>query len=218
MNLTGQKGELNVGRPGKYEDGLARREFLNILKIENLEEGLFCRPQVEKVASVIRAIAKSRKNGALSKFQREHLLESLVLSGKVEIVSKEGILKPVCEDHPFQFPTLWAPFAQPRFIDALMRLGNIPYVVELKEPSGSSRSQDYRHAITQAVLYREFVRRAEKIHTWFMNKELDPYKCRAVVAFPELPKSNRKSQTLLSQHTLVGNAFGVEIVEIKGFE
>jgi len=220
QDLASEQGYLKVGSLGKSGNGRAREAFLKILEKESFKEGLFLRPQLEKAASVIRAIAESRgnKKGKLSKCQREHLLESYVLSEKVKIVSKEGILKPVCKDHPFQFPTLWAPSAKPRFVDALMRFGDIPYVVELKEPSGTSPGQGYRHAITQAVLYREFVRRAEKVHPWFRNKELNPDKCRAVVAFQELPKSDKKKQMLLSQHALVANAFGVEIVEIRGFE
>jgi hypothetical protein len=102
-------------------------------------------------------------------------------------------------------------------VDALMRLGHIPYVVELKEPLGSSPGQGYRHAVTQAVLYREFIRRAEKVHPWFIKNELDPSKCLAVVAFPALPK-NERHQMLLGQHKLVGEAFSIEIIEISGFE
>ena len=166
LDLAGQNGKLSVGRPGKYEDGQARKEFLAIIAHENINENPFpfSRPQIDKVASIIRAIAKLRENGALSEVQREHLLESQVLSEIVKIVVKEGALESVCKDHPFQFPTLWAPLANPRFVDALMRLGDIPYVVELKESSGTSLGQGYRHAITQAVLDREFVRRAEKVH------------------------------------------------------
>ena len=209
LDLAGQNGKLSVGRAGKYEDGQARKEFLAIIAHENFNENPFpfSRPQIDKVASIIRAIAKSRKNGALSEVQREHLLESQVLSEKVKIVVKEGALESVCKDHPFQFPTLWAPLASPRFVDALMRLGDIPYVVELKESSGTSLGQGYRHAITQAVLYREFVRRAKKVHPWFLKRGLDPGKCRAVVAFPELLKDDKKKQMLLRQHALVGERF-----------
>jgi len=218
-NLAVEWGELKVGSPGKYGNGQARNVFHKIIK-EKVEEGFFPREQIEIVSSVIREIAESRgnKNGELAKFQREHLLESYVLSGKVEIISQAGVLRPALGDYPFQFPTLWGPKGAPRFVDALMRCGDVPYVVELKEPSGFSRGQGYRHAITQAVLYREFVRRAEKVQPWFINKGLAPDKCRAIVAFPELPKGDKKKQMLLNQHMLVGNAFGVEIIEIKGFE
>jgi hypothetical protein len=218
IDPTGQKLILKVGSPGKDKDGPARQEFHKILARDNLKEGSVSHLEIEKAASAIRATAESRKNGVLKKFQREHLLESQVLSGIVEVVSKDGILKPVCVDYPFQFPTLWAPKAKPRFVDALMRLGDIPYVVELKEPSGYSRGQGYRHAITQAVLYREYVCKDEKVHPWFKKRGLDPEKCRAVVAFPELPKADKKKQEILRQHKRVGDAFGVEIVDIKGFE
>lgn len=219
VDLAGQGGVLKVGKMGKNgNNGIARQEFHKILKSKNFNEGRFYRPQLEKVASVIHEIADSRRRGKLNGVQREHLLESQVLSEKVKIIAKEGELESVCKERPFQFPTLWEPSAKPRFMDALMRHGDIPYVVELKEPSGSSIGQGYRHAITQAVLYREFVRKANAVHPWFINKNLDPAKCKAIVAFPELLKSDKKKQMLLRQHILVGNAFGVEIVEIKGFE
>jgi len=89
---------------------------------------------------------------------------------------------------PFPISNIVGAFGGTKILDALMRLGDTPYVVELKETSGSRLGQYYRHAITQAVLYREFVRRAEKIHSWFINKKLDPYKTRAVVAFQNCPK------------------------------
>jgi hypothetical protein len=217
--LADQHAELKVGKQGRSGNGPAREVFLKILEKEDIEEGSFTLSQLTKVASVIRVIAVSRRNGALKELQKEHLLESYILSGERIIESKAGVLGPVLGNHPFQFPTLWSPKGAPRFVDALMRRGDVPYVVELKEPSGFSRGQGYRHAITQAVLYREYVRRTEKVHHWFRQKGLAPDKCRAVVAFPEMTKGDKKiNQMLLDQLTLVGNAFGVEIVEIKGFE
>jgi len=218
MDLDGQKSELQVGRRGKNDDGPARKVFLEILKQENFKEGIFLHSQLDKVASVIRAIAESRKNGALSQFQREHLLESQVLSGQLKICSKSGILKNTFGDQPFQFPTLWGPNGSPRYVDALMQHGNIPYVVELKESSGNSRGQGFRHAITQAVLYREFIRRTKKVHPWFEKRGIKPVECSAVVAFPEFTNNDEIiNEKLLEQLKKVGNAFDVEIVEIRDF-
>lgn len=225
MDMTGQNATLNVGRPGKNNKvSPARKEFLDIAKRENIDTipFPFSDPHIEKVASVIRKVAESRESedGKLRKFQREHLLESEILRGKLEVKSREGILKPVCEDHPFQFPALWERSASPRFVDVLMRIGDIPYVVELKEPEGTSIGQGYRHAITQTFLYREFVQRIkiETVRSWFASRGLDQAKCRAVVAFPVLSRAAKIHSMLLDQLVRVGEAFGVEIVEIEGFK
>lgn len=223
LDRSGSNGELNVGRSGKFEDGKARQEFINVIKRENiLKEEIpfsFSNSEIEKVAKIIRELAKSREKGALRGYQREHLLESQILSEKLKIITEGGILQSVCKAHPFQFPTLWEPSARPRFIDALMRLGNIPYVVELKEPQGSSPGQAYRHAFTQAVLYSQFVRKATKVHPWFISKGLDPLQCKAIVAFPALSLEDKnRREMLLAQHKLIGNAFGVETIEIQNFE
>ncbi len=206
--------QLDIGKTGKNgKNGKVRKEFLNICQHENIDPGFFSQSQFNKVASVIRVIAESRRSGVLNESEREHLLESQILCGDLEIVSKSGVLKPICGEHPFQFPVLWEPSAEPRFIDALMKAGDIPYVVELKE--GHSPGQYYRHGITQAVLYREFIKMAEKVHPWFAERGLVPDKCRAAVAFPELAKENKKHQRLLEQHKKVAKCFDVEIIELR---
>lgn len=208
---------LDVGKEGKNGNiSKIRKNFIDICIRENVPHGTFSPSQLDKVAAVIRSVAESRRNGALNNWGREHLLESQVLSGDLKIESKAGSLEPVCGDYPFQFPALWEPSASARFIDVLMKIGDIPYVIELKE--GHSPGEYYRHAITQAVLYREFIRRAETVHPWFKERGLVANKCRAVVAFPELAKDNKKHQMLLAQHKLVANAFDVEIIEIRGFK
>lgn len=209
--------KFDVGKQGKTgKTSKARQEFLDICSRNNIVPGSFSQSQFKEVASAIRAVAESRRNGVLNKFEREHLLESQILGGDLEIVSKSGILKPVCEEHPFQFPALWEPSAEPRYIDALMKIEDIPYVVELKE--GHSPGEYYRHGITQAVLYREFIKRAVKLQQWFKKQDLNPEKCRSAVAFPELAKDNKKHQNLLAQHRRVADCFDVEIIEICGFK
>jgi len=116
-------------------------------------------------------------------------------------------------EYPFQLPTLWAPQGRARFLDALMHSEKVPWAVEIKEPKGSSVGEDYRHAITQAVLYREFIRRAKELHSWFERQSLDASQCRAAIAFPKM-ESNQKQQELLRHHQEVARAFGVEVIEI----
>ncbi len=217
FSLDGKDFTFDVGKPGKQEkNSEARQAFLDICARNNIEPGSFSQSQFKEVASAIRAVAESRRNGVLNQFEREHLMESQVLSSELEIVSKSGVLEPVCAEHPFQFPALWEPSAEPRYIDALMSIEDIPYIVELKE--GHSPGEYYRHGITQAVLYREFIKRAVKLHLWFKIKGLDPWKCRAAVAFPELAKDNKKHQRLLDQHKKVAECFDVEIIKIRGFK
>jgi len=202
---------LGVGSPGKNGNGKSRDEFLEIS--EN-REGDFNKSKINIVADIIRDLVKSRRNGNLNKFQKEHFLESRVLRGAEKLMVKGKTLETVCRQYPFQFPTLWAPKGRARYLDALMRLGNVPWAVELKEPNGSSRGQGYRHAITQAVLYREFIRRAKDVHGWFANKKLNAESCKAAVAFPEMEADGIQAK-LLQQHKKVADAFGVEIVQIS---
>ena len=140
----------------------------------------------------------------------------MVLRKSITIHSEEGILTPICKDYPFQFPALWSPNGQARFIDVLMHIDEIPYVIELKEPACSSPGLGYRHAITQAVLYREFIKKAVELHPWFFEKDLDPTRCRAAIAFPKM-RTKPKHQMILKQHKEVAKVFGVEVIEIEGF-
>jgi hypothetical protein len=204
-----KEGVINVGTDGKNGIGKAREVFL---QINNNSINHFDSDNLEAAAALIKELAESRRNGDLRNYLREHLLESRVLRGAVDVQSEDGLLKTVFEQYPFQLPTLWAPQAKnPRYLDALMRLDRIPYAVELKEPNGSSPGQDYRHAITQVVLYREFIRRSPKLADWFEQKGLEAKLCKAVVAFPKIESQREK---LLKQHKAVANAFDVEIVEL----
>ncbi len=58
----------------------------------------------------------------------------------------------------------------------------------------------------------------EKVHSWFEKRGLNPVECSAIVAFPEFTNNNEiVNKRLLDQINKVGNAFDVEIVEIKDF-
>jgi hypothetical protein len=214
INSKGDTGTLDVGKKGKKGDGLARKVFI---EIAGGKAGVFSGSQISEVASIIKRLIESRKSGELSKYQREHLLESRVLSGVAKLKVDEKILEPVVTAHPFQFPTLWSPKGNPRFLDALMRDENIPWAVELKEPKGSSIGEDYRHAITQAVLYREFIKKATLMHEWFHDMGVIASKCQSAVAFPKM-KLNNRQQKIIKQHQKVAEAFDVKIIEIFDWE
>ena len=199
--------ELNVGQPGKSgKIGKARKLFLEIAKGK---EGKFNISRIDEVAKVIKKVAISREKGELKKVQEEHHLESRILRRAVQ-VKVESPLEPVINDYPFQFPTLWSPSGSARFLDVLMRHKDVPWAVELKVPSHGG-GEKYRYAISQAVLYREFIRRAVQIHPWFDENGMDANKCRALVAFPKMKASQNK---LLAQHRAVGELFEVTVVEI----
>lgn len=59
--------------------------------------------------------------------------------------------------------------------------------------------QYYRYAIGQAVLYREFIRRAKWLQPWFLQRGLDPTNCQAAIAFPAHPGDQRALQNLAAQ-------------------
>ncbi len=92
-----------------------------------------------------------------------------------------------------------------------MRQKDVPWAVELKVPSPGVGEQ-YRHAISQAILYREFVRRAFQIHPWFNENGMRASKCKAAVAFPKIKAGQKK---ILTQHCAVGELFDVKIVEVN---
>jgi hypothetical protein len=200
-------GVLNVGSIGKKGNIGKPRKFF--LEITQGREGHFDLTRINEVVQVIKEVAKSRANGKLSKVQEEHLLESQILRGAIA-VNVGSPLKPVVTDYPFQFPTLWTSEGSARFLDVLMRKNDVPYAVELKVPSQGG-GEKYRHAISQAVLYREFIRRADQLHPWFEKNGLDAKRCEAVVAFPKM-KPNQKN--ILSQHRAVADFFRVRIVEL----
>lgn len=57
----------------------------------------------------------------------------------------------------------------------------MPWAVELKHHVGGA-GQYYRHAVGQAVLYREFIRRADLLEPWFEKRGMDRGSCEALVA------------------------------------
>jgi hypothetical protein len=208
--LMGEEGTLDVGKEGRSGDGPARKIFLDVLQEFSSEKSLdFDESGLTLAAEIIRRLAELRRDGELSKLKREHLLESRVLRGKVILQGEDGQLEPLDNVTPFQFPTLWHSRGEARFLDALLRSGDVPWAVELKVPTGSA-GQYYRHGITQAVMYREFIRRAEVFYPWFEDKGLDARRCQAALAFPTMVPKQKK---LLQYHKDVARAFGVEVIE-----
>lgn len=221
VRTDGTGGCLDVGAPGKNKDGLPRQVFHEFSGHRSVPFGSrdMNTGRLTEVAGIIKRMAASRKRGRLAGTHPESILESMVLRGALTVTSPDGQLAPVTGDHPFQFPTLWSSSGKPRFVDALMHIGDTPWVVELK--AGGSAGQYYRHAITQAVLYRQFIRRAANLHGWFSRRWLQPEQCKAAIAFPTLASPGARDaarrEKLLGQLKTAAAAFDVAVIEIEGF-
>ena len=182
-----ERGSLAVGRIGKNgKRSLAGCECMELLADAPPD---FTESDVISVARAVGKIVAARQMESLRDFQAEHRLEALVLRDMIHVPAGRrpgaGLLKPVFGKRPFQFPTQWCADGQPRYVDILMYEGKVPWVVELKDAKPGA-GQYYRHAIGQAVLYREFVRKAPVVRAFLQRtKGLDATACRALVAFPE---------------------------------
>lgn len=134
--------------------------------------------------------------GIVDHRQPEHSLEAMVLRGMAHVcVDGKALEVPHAESARTlrvawgsQVPTLWWVGGQARYLDALMRRGSTPYAVELKVQDGGGYGRYLREAITQAVLYRHFIRSTTALHQWTRTLGMEPTQCEAVVAFPK-PKA-----------------------------
>lgn len=73
-----------------------------------------------------------------------------------------------------------------RYLDALLRDGDVPWAVEMKVRGSGGVGSYYRHAVAQAVLYRHFICSAEALDPWFTSRGLNRQACRAAVVVPDL--------------------------------
>lgn len=170
---------------------------------------------VDRVAALIAEFG-GHKPGVLEHGQAEHGLEAHVLTGRTELVSpSSGLLHPAL---PFvggvlrsaQFPTLWGNVSSPaRYLDALMadRQGR-PWAVELKAPAVAGGNGSYlRAGITQAILYRHYIRTATLLDSWFTKLGLARHECQAALAFPTCAPG------VADRHRKVANLCEVEVIE-----
>jgi hypothetical protein len=124
--------------------------------------------------------------------QNEHALESRILRGDCPVVVNGRRLELLQPDPVTnwgsQFPTRWGHTSgnAARYLDALLRDGDVPWAVEMKVRGSGGVGGYYRHAIAQAVLYRHFIRSAEALDPWFASRGLNRQACRAAVVVPDL--------------------------------
>lgn len=154
--------------------------------------------------------------GKSSADQDEHALESRILRAAAPIAI-DGKPLAVIEPDPIvnwgsQFLTKWGPGGKSRYLDALLRDGSIPWAIEMKVQGGAGVGQYYRHAVAQAVLYREFIRQATPLHKWFEDRELDAAKCHASVVVPRL--ANPRQAQWRDHVARLCEAVGVAFVEV----
>ncbi|SFE51929.1 hypothetical protein [Blastococcus tunisiensis] len=150
--------------------------------------------------------------------QNEHALESRVLRGAVPIPVSTGELQLIGgrDDRVSwgsQFPTRWGRTSSNagRYLDALLRDGSTPWALELKIEGSGGVGNYYRHAVEQAVLYRQFIRQATPLASWFERFDLDHRACGAAVVVPEFRSGSERWAERLRA---VCGAFDVELVTV----
>ena len=172
------------------------------------DERQFGAGDVTEAGRVIQQLAASRRDGALARIQSEHKLEARICRQAIHLNCLGLPLEPVTT----QFPAVWSTQRQAKYIDLLMANDGVPWVVELKVP-GSGQGRDYRKAVAQAVLYREFIRRAKGLHPWFTANNMNASRCQSAVAFP-LSGTTRDRQRIRRQIQYLADHFDVEVIVI----
>ncbi|MCZ2826084.1 MULTISPECIES: PGN_0703 family putative restriction endonuclease [unclassified Modestobacter] len=149
--------------------------------------------------------------------QNEHALESRILRGDC-LVTVNGRRLELLQRDPVvnwgsQFPTRWGHTKgnAARYLDALLRDGDVPWAVEMKVRGSGGVGGYYRHAVAQAVLYRHFIRSAEALQPWFAAHGLDQGACRTAVVVPDLDRQPTWRHRLRAVCRLVD----VELVEVS---
>jgi hypothetical protein len=115
-----------------------------------------------------------------------------------------------------QFPTLWGTGGPARYLDALLHKGRTPWAIEMKvdiDGRGTGIGGYYRHAVSQAVLYREFIRAATPLHFWFQDQCLDANDCRAAVVVPDLTAESARRDHRADLQAIC-KLFDVELIEV----
>jgi len=217
--------ELKVGTIDKKG---ARPAFLRVMEqlgITNPYKINLDVAGLESASTALVALIQERREGGLQGFDLEHRLEARILRGEVPLggAMSSGSLVPLDADPgavPFQFPARWSRGDKKRHVDILARQQtpgadpDIPWVVELKRKKRSRKNhlpQDYRHAVSQVVLYREFLRQAEPLDFWFEEQGLDPKRFQAAVAFPHEEGARAEDQAGVFS---LAEDFGVEVIEL----
>ena len=194
------RGWLDVGKDAdsgaQSEARKIWRETTGLHDRHRVEEG-----SPESVASgvnLVRTFATAwlTSDGRTPVRQNEHALESRILRGHTQLrTSSSRVLELISGQDLVvswgsQFPTKWGRQGSARYLDAILRDDETPWAIEMKVEGSAGVGQYYRHAIAQAVLYREFIKRATPLHWWFSEKGLKADRCEGAVVVPELTGPN----------------------------
>ncbi|MGJ9423866.1 hypothetical protein [Aeromicrobium sp. CF3.5] len=212
--VTADQVALGVGKDGK--SGAQSRQRAAWVDSTGNAMPLITSDASEAVREIAKFATSWQNPGTTKLEQDEHALESRILRGETPI-QINGRLLSLIESDPVvnwgsQFPTKWGPGGKARYLDALLRDGSIPWAVEMKVEGGAGVGQYYRHAVAQAVLYREFIRQAHPLHEWFEDRGLDAAQCRAAVVVPQM--TNPKQARWRDHVVRLCEAFAVEFIEV----
>jgi hypothetical protein len=194
-----------IGRTGRQSPARAR-----FRELAGTDEFRFDGSTRSEAVDLIKKLVQDRRRGKLSEYELEHLLEARVLREAVAVETRGNRLKPLLT----QFPAIWSEGGDTKYVDVVMQADGVPWVVELKVPEGGGQGQYFRHAVGQAVLYREFIRRAVGLHPWFRERDLEPSRCQAAVAFP-LRGSETQRETALNQVRYLAELFNIHVVVLS---
>ncbi|MCW2904833.1 MAG: uncharacterized protein JWO67_7098, partial [Streptosporangiaceae bacterium] len=160
---TPSRGRFDVGRDGKQGPGPQRRAWQEAARTT---EALHCTPDgdPDAVIATVRLFAAIWQSMAVAgedrDRQNEHALESRILCGKVGLTTQGGMplhrLRPGAGDlvnWGSQFPTRWG--HRPgegdrrrargaRYLDAILRVDDVPWAIEMKVAGGAGRGRYYR--------------------------------------------------------------------------
>lgn len=192
------QGWLDVGKIGKTGNtGKARRAWVDAVGDPTRIHVTDDEPSTNAAITALAAFAGAclGPSGAPRQEpdkQNKHALESRILRGNCPVLVNGRPLELLRPDPVTnwgsQFPTRWGHTGgnAARYLDALLRDGDVPWAVEMKVRGSGGVGGYYRHAIAQAVLYRHFIRSASALDPWFASRGLDRLACRAAVVVPDL--------------------------------
>jgi hypothetical protein len=215
-----RQGRLDVGRDYDGPPGPERTAWLSIVpegRLAVTDDDVSISRAIEVINLFGDAWAEKLLAGEK---QNEHTLESRILRGVVPIRTSSGPLETLRASDDggrvswgSQFPTRWGRTASNagRYLDALLRDGSTPWAIEMKVEGPSGVGYYYRHAVKQAVLYREFIRQATHLAPWFELFGLDHTACRAAVVVPEFRSVNTPWGDRLRR---VCEAFDIELITV----
>lgn len=222
--VSAEGGQLGVGKDGKQDaTGAAVRSASRTAWVDATGKtdpvAVSGEPAaIAEAIHLIRSFAARWSDPGTHKvgLQNEHALESRILRGLVPVTVSDKRLELIQPDDAIvnwgsQFPTKWGPGGRARYLDALLKDGNVPWAIEMKVEGSASVGNYYRHAIAQAVLYREFIRQAKPLRPWFTARGLRPEHCEGAVLVPRMKPDQQTKRARL--HSL-SSLFGIELIEV----